>query len=84
MERKLTAILATDVVGYSRLMEADEAGVIAEVLRHLKELTGVPVVMNTSLNGPGEPIVETPEQAFAFFDRAGIDVLYLDEYRLAR
>ena len=26
MERRLAAILATDVVGYSRLMEADEAG----------------------------------------------------------
>ncbi len=26
MERRLAAILAADVVGYSRLMEADEAG----------------------------------------------------------
>ena len=29
MERKLTAILAADVVGYSRLMEADEAGTLS-------------------------------------------------------
>ncbi len=29
MERKLTAILAADVVGYSRLMEIDEAGTLA-------------------------------------------------------
>ena len=29
MERKLTAILAADVVGYSRLMSADEAGTLA-------------------------------------------------------
>ena len=29
MERRLAAILAADVVGYSRLMEADEAGTLA-------------------------------------------------------
>ncbi len=29
MERRLAAILAADMVGYSRLMEADEAGVLA-------------------------------------------------------
>src|SRR5436189_4256742 len=31
MERRLTAILAADVVGYSRLMGADEAGTLAEL-----------------------------------------------------
>lgn len=36
MERRLAAILATDVVGYSRLMEADEAGTLAR-LKSLRE-----------------------------------------------
>lgn len=38
MERRLTAILATDMVGYSRLMELDEAGVIARQKAHRREL----------------------------------------------
>ncbi len=38
MERKLTAILAADVVGYSRLMEADEAGTLSALKSHRKEL----------------------------------------------
>ena len=29
MERKLAAILAADVVGFSRMMEADESGILA-------------------------------------------------------
>ena len=33
MERKLAAILAADVVGYSRLMEHDEAGTLARASR---------------------------------------------------
>ncbi len=38
MERKLTTILAADVVGYSRLMGKDEAGTLAALKAHRKEL----------------------------------------------
>ena len=38
VERKLAAILAADVVGYSRLMEADEAGTLAAMKAHRREL----------------------------------------------
>ena len=37
MERRLAAILAADVVGYSRLMAADEAGTLAALKAHRKE-----------------------------------------------
>ena len=37
-QRRLAAILAADVVGYSRLMEADEAGTLAALRAHRKEL----------------------------------------------
>jgi carbamoyltransferase len=39
--------------------------------------TGVPVVMNTSFNLKGEPIVEHPAHAFNTFSRSGLDVLVL-------
>ncbi len=58
--------------GFRRLIEAFEAG------------TGVPVVMNTSLNGRGEPIVESPDDALALFRRGGLDALYLDGRRITR
>jgi adenylate cyclase len=38
MERRLTAILATDVVGYSRLMELDEVGTLTVLKAHRREL----------------------------------------------
>lgn len=37
-ERRLVAILAADIVGYSRLMEADESGTLAQLKTHRKEL----------------------------------------------
>jgi adenylate cyclase len=39
VERRLAAILAADVVGYSRLMGADEAGTLARLKAHRRELT---------------------------------------------
>jgi TolB-like protein/class 3 adenylate cyclase len=38
MERRLAAILAADVVGYSRLMEADEVGALGMLMAHREEL----------------------------------------------
>ncbi len=40
MERRLAAILVADVVGYSRLMELDEAGALNALKTHREELTG--------------------------------------------
>src|SRR5262245_66508164 len=37
-ERKLAAILAADVAGFSRLMSADEEGTLARLRGHLREL----------------------------------------------
>ena len=38
MERRLTTILAADVIGYSRLMSTDEAGTLARLKAHRKDL----------------------------------------------
>jgi adenylate cyclase len=39
-QRKLAAILAADVVGYSRLMGRDESGTLARLREHCKERLG--------------------------------------------
>ncbi len=44
------------------------------------EATGVPVVLNTSFNLKGEPIVNTPREAFSTFKRSGMDALILDHF----
>ncbi|MDP6762867.1 MAG: carbamoyltransferase [Planctomycetota bacterium] len=47
------------------------------------EKTGVPVVMNTSFNLKGEPIVEDPSHAFNTFSLSGMDLLFLNNYVIA-
>jgi carbamoyltransferase len=48
------------------------------------QATGVPVVLNTSFNLKGEPIVNTPQEAFSSFQRSGMDVLVLGDYVISK
>jgi carbamoyltransferase len=69
----------THVDGTARLQAVD-AAVAPRYHRLIKtfgDATGVPVVLNTSFNLKGEPIVNTPAEAFSTFSRSGMDVLVL-------
>ena len=48
------------------------------LLTHFKKLTGCPVLINTSFNVRGEPIVCTPEEAYRCFMRTEMDYLVLE------
>lgn len=50
------------------------------LLTHFSELTGVGVLINTSFNRRGMPIVETPREALDFFLECALDVLVMEEY----
>lgn len=79
----LPAITHAD--GSARIQSvSSECGNYYHLLKELDELTGIPVVMNTSFNGPGEPIVETPEHAIEFLLRTDMDALYLGDFRLEK
>ena len=50
------------------------------LLSRFKALTGCPVLVNTSFNVRGEPIVCTPEDSYRCFMRTGMDVLVINNY----
>lgn len=75
----------THVDGSARVQTVNEqCGDFYHVLRAFHQLTAVPMVLNTSFNGPGEPIVERPEEALAFLATTDLDVLYLGGYRVSK
>ena len=59
-------------------------GGLFKVLTNLKLLSGCSVAMNTSFNGPAEPIVERPEEALKILLDTALDVLYLEGRRITR
>lgn len=44
------------------------------------ERTGIPVLLNTSFNRAGEPIVNSPEDALNCFLKSGMDVLIIEDF----
>jgi len=53
-------------------------GTISDLLARLNEISEVPVVVNTSFNVAGEPLVETVEQAVSSFKALAFDYLYFE------
>ena len=49
------------------------------LLKEFEALTGVPVLINTSFNIKGEPIVETPQDAVNCFLTTGVDHLVIHD-----
>ena len=48
------------------------------ILNELKKIKEVPILLNTSFNGPGQPIIETQKQALDFFLKSKLDFLVID------
>lgn len=57
---------------------------LRQLLIEFKKLTGHGILLNTSFNVAGEPIVCTPQEAIDCFQKSGIDVLVLHDYLLER
>lgn len=62
---------------YQTLRQTDDAG-LYELVSAFGRLTGIPMLLNTSFNRAGEPIVETPAQAAACVLAGSIDFLLID------
>jgi carbamoyltransferase len=72
----------THIDGTARVQTVtqEDNGVYYDLVHAFKEITGVPVILNTSFNDAGEPIVETPEDAMICFLRTGMDYLVLGDF----
>jgi carbamoyltransferase len=56
---------------------------IYQLINHFYKSTGVPILCNTSLNDKGEPIINKAEEAINFCLRKGLNVLYINGYRVS-
>lgn len=55
-----------------------------DLIKNLGDKTGVPVVLNTSFNIQGEPVVESPKDAIRCFFSTGLDALVIGNYLLTK
>jgi len=76
------AITHVDYSARVQTVRREENPLYYDLLRAFERLTGCPVLVNTSFNVRGEPIVCTPENAYLCFMRTEMDYLVLGDYLL--
>jgi carbamoyltransferase len=73
----LPAITHVDGTARLQTVHKAESPLYYKLIDRFGQATGVPVILNTSFNLKGEPIVTTPANAFSTFSRSGMDSLVL-------
>jgi carbamoyltransferase len=76
---KLAAVTHVDGTARVQTVREEDNPFLHRLLCLVGDATGVPVLMNTSLNLRGEPIVETPADAVDLFVRCPLDVLVVGD-----
>lgn len=78
------AITHADGTGRVHTVEQESNPRYWSLIQHFNELSGVPMVLNTSFNIRGQPIVNTPSEALATFYTSGLDALVIDNFLLEK
>jgi carbamoyltransferase len=78
---KAPGIVHIDGTCRVQTLSRDQDPILHELLVNVEQATGLPMLINTSLNLPDDPICDTPDDAIATFRECGADVLYLVDER---
>jgi carbamoyltransferase len=82
--KRLPAALATDGRARVHTVDPQRHPLFHRLLHEVGKKTGVPAVLNTSLNEPGRPMATTPRDAIGSFYTTGLDALALGPYVIAK
>ncbi|HEY5845190.1 MAG TPA: carbamoyltransferase C-terminal domain-containing protein [Microlunatus sp.] len=81
---RLRAVTHVDHTARVQTVDADEDPLTARLLAVFAERTGIPVVVNTSLNTAGRPMVDSPRDALELFGSAPVDALAIGPFLVRR
>jgi carbamoyltransferase len=80
----IPATTHVDGTGRVQVVVRDASPTYHRLIERFADATGVPVLLNTSFNLRGEPIVATPADAYSTFRRSGLDLLVLGPYLVGK
>ncbi len=84
-QSKIPAVTHFDGTGRVQTVTEEDNPAFYRICREMAETReGPPVILNTSFNVAGQPIVETPEEAIATFLNTDIDYLCLENYWISK
>ncbi len=83
-EERISAVVHVDGTARIQTVDGSEEPLVARMLEAFERRTGLPVVVNTSLNTAGRPMVDDPRDALECFGSAPVDALALGPYLVRR
>jgi carbamoyltransferase len=81
---RIPAVVHVDGTARIQTVDPQEEPLVARMLEAFEARTGVPVVVNTSLNTAGRPIVDDPRDALECFGSAPVDALAIGPFMVRR
>tara|TARA_B110000263_G_scaffold55281_1_gene46728 strand:+ start:2950 stop:4650 length:1701 start_codon:yes stop_codon:yes gene_type:complete len=81
---KIPAVTHVDGTGRVQTVSKNSNPLYHKLITEFHELTGVPVIINTSMNVKGEPIVNTPEQAYNMLTKTDMDYLFIKNFMVRK
>jgi carbamoyltransferase len=81
---RLPAVVHVDATARVQTVDPEDDPLMARVIDRFEELSGLPVVVNTSLNTAGRPMVDSPRDALECFGSAPVDVLAIGPFIVRR
>jgi len=81
---KIPAVTHVDGTGRLQTVSAESNPLYYNLIREFYSITNIPVIINTSMNVMGEPIVNTPEQAYGMIVKTDMDYLIMGNYLVSK
>lgn len=81
---RIPAVVHVDGTARIQTVDPDHEPLVARMLTEFEQRTGLPVVVNTSLNTAGRPMVDSPRDALECFGSAPVDLLAIGPFVVRR
>ncbi|MFH7599763.1 carbamoyltransferase C-terminal domain-containing protein [Streptomyces racemochromogenes] len=81
---RIPAVVHVDGTARIQTVDAAREPLVARMLRAFEQRTGLPVVVNTSLNTAGRPMVDDPRDALECFGSTPVDLLAIGPFAVRR
>ncbi|WP_394752143.1 carbamoyltransferase [Crenothrix sp.] len=84
VQARVAAVCHVDGTGRLQTVKRECNPKFYELIEHFYQLTDVPMLLNTSFNVMGKPLIHTLEDALAVFLTTGLDVLVINDYLITK
>ena len=81
---RIPAVTHFDGSGRLQTVQKSENPYFYSIIQEFEKLTGIPVVLNTSFNVNGEPIVLSPDDALNTFFNSGLEYLVMEDWLISK